>query len=106
MVWILILERKEVQAREREGKGNSASKLFSNNADLRRPTFENLPLVKECVFFPEKYKSSPLEFWGSFSSVETFLAFVLQLCQWTRDKERKLIHRSEIKGSGSIHSYS
>lgn len=81
------MERKELQAREREGKGNSASKLFSNNADLWRPTFENLILVKD-FFFSERYKSYLLEFWWSVSSVETFLVFVLQLCQWRRDKEK------------------
>lgn len=58
MGWMFILERKVVQAREREGKGNSASKLFSNNADLRRPTFENSALVKEFFFFSEMPKFS------------------------------------------------
>lgn len=38
------------EAGDREGKGNWGSKLFSNNGDLRRPTFENLPLVKEQFF--------------------------------------------------------
>lgn len=75
-------------------QGQLSQQTFSNNADLRRPTFENLPLVKEFFFLWEiqKLSSGVLGEFQLCWNIPCVCSSIVSV----EKRQRKLIHRSEI----------